>query len=59
MCAGHRPPHGAGGGLGAVWENIRRSDAPLPERLRMISVNYWRRVRLAQACCGHYGEPGC
>jgi hypothetical protein len=25
----------------------------------MISVNYWRRVRLAQACCGHYGEPGC
>ena len=56
MCAGH---HRAGGNLGTVWENIRKSDAPLPEKLRMISVNYWRRIRLAQSCCGHYGDPGC
>jgi hypothetical protein len=56
MCAGHRH---TGGGLGTHWENIRRSDAPLPGKLRLITVNYWRRLRLGQACCGHYGDPGC
>jgi hypothetical protein len=56
MCAGHRH---ARGNLGVVWENIRRSDAPLARRLRMIGVNYWRRVQLRQSCCGHYGDAGC
>jgi hypothetical protein len=31
----------------------------LPERLGRIAANNWLKVRRREACCGHYGEPGC
>ncbi len=32
---------------------------PLPEKLRKLTGNLWRRAVLRQTCCGHPGEPGC
>jgi hypothetical protein len=32
---------------------------PLPEKVRKLTGNLWRRVALRQTCCGHSGEPGC
>jgi hypothetical protein len=32
---------------------------PLPEKVRKLTGNLWRRVALRQTCCGHPGEPGC
>jgi hypothetical protein len=32
---------------------------PLPEKLRKLTRNLWRRVALGQTCCGNHGEPGC
>ena len=32
---------------------------PLPEKLRKLTRNLWRRVVLRQTCCGNVGEPGC
>ena len=32
---------------------------PLPEKVRKLTTNLWRRVALCQTCCGHPGEPGC
>jgi len=56
MCAGHQRPNPS---LGASWANLRDSDLPLPRRLSLLGSNYWRRIRLRQSCCGHYGDPGC
>jgi hypothetical protein len=57
MCAGHEHP--ARGSLRSTWKNLSRGDMPLGERLRTIALNYRRRGQLRQACCGHYGDPGC
>jgi hypothetical protein len=32
---------------------------PLSEKVAKTARNLWRRVILAQPCCGHDGEPGC
>ena len=30
---------------------------PLPEKLRKLTSNLWRRVALRQTCCRHPGSP--
>jgi hypothetical protein len=45
--------------MSSYWVNFRESDLPLPQRLAALGSNYWRRIRLRQTCCGHYGDPGC
>ena len=46
---------------GTLREMISNFNAPppLPKKLAVILRNYWRRIVLRQACCGHDGEPGC
>lgn len=42
----------------AIITNMQQ-DMPLPEKLRKLTRNVWRRIILMQNCCGHPGEPGC
>jgi hypothetical protein len=36
-----------------------RQPMPLGRKLRLLLRNNWIKLRHAQACCGHPGEPGC
>lgn len=49
----HRPSVGAG------YQNWKESDAGFFEKLRLVSRNSWRKMKLRQDCCDHPGEPGC
>ena len=46
-------------GPGSFWQNLTRGDLPLSARLSRIAANNWVKISRRQACCGHYGEPGC
>ena len=43
----------------AIFSNWREYDAPFTTKLGLAMRNYWIRVRHAQGCCGHDGQPGC
>ena len=45
--------------LRAIFSNWNEYDAPFAAKVGLALRNYWIRVRYAQACCGHGGEPGC
>jgi hypothetical protein len=44
--------------LGDLLTNLEQP-MPMPEKLRKLTRNLWRRVVLGQTCCGNHGEPGC
>jgi hypothetical protein len=45
----------------SVRQFLTNLDQPMPvaEKAGKLVRNLWRRVVLAQTCCGHEGEPGC
>ena len=42
----------------ASWQNLR-VPMSLRRKLRLVARNEWIKLRHAQPCCGHPGEPGC
>lgn len=48
-------------GRPSLSDFLTNLDQPMPlhQKLSKLVRNLWRRVILAQNCCGHPGEPGC
>lgn len=46
---------------GTIRETLANlaTPAPLAEKARLFVRNNWIKLRTAQGCCGHPGEPGC
>ena len=42
-----------------VFSNWSEYDGSFAEKVRLALRNSWIRLRGAQLCCGHPGEPGC
>ena len=42
-----------------VWITNMKVEMPLKQKLRLLVINNWIRIRYRQSCCGHHGEPGC
>lgn len=39
--------------------NFRGSELPWYKTLAVASINYGRKIRGGQECCGNTGHPGC
>ena len=42
-----------------IWITNLKQPMPLTRKLYLLARNNWIRIRHAQTCCGHPGEPGC